>query len=92
MTMVSGLTLMAVVGGGDPPAQQLPPRLPGGGPAGKGRQLRQPPHPPPQGRGRWSAPRSPAAGTRVVPPQRAPGGNAGKVRVGASNNPIVAGM
>jgi len=70
-------------GGADPPAQQPPPRLPRGGPAGEGRQLRQPPHPPPQGRCRRSAPRSPSAGTRVAPPRRAPGDDAGEGCVGA---------
>jgi len=70
-------------GGADPLAQQPPPRSPRGVPAGKGRQLWRPPHPPPLGRCQRSAPRGPAAGTRVVPPRRAPGGDAGKGCVGA---------
>ena len=67
---------MAVAGGGgaDPLAQQLPRSRP----AGKGHQLRQPLHPPPQGRGRWSAPCNPAAGTRLALLRHATGGNAGK--------------
>ena len=71
-------------GGGvaDPPAQKLPPRLPRGGPDGEGRQLWQPPHPPPQGHGRRLAPSGPSAGRRLAPPRRAPGGNAGKGCIG----------
>ena len=45
----SGLRPTAVAVGADPPAQQPPPPSPRCGPAGKGRQLWQHPHPPPQG-------------------------------------------
>ena len=82
---VLGLMPMAVAGGGvgaDPPAQQPPPCLPRGRPAGEGHQLRNPPHPPPQGRGWRLAPHGLAAGTRVATPRRAPGGNAKEGCVG----------
>jgi hypothetical protein len=62
----SGLRPTAVAVGADPPAQQPPPPSPRCGPAGKGRQLWQHPHTPPQGRGRRSALCGPAAGTRVA--------------------------
>ena len=70
-------------GGADPPAQQPPPCSPRGRPAGKGRQLWRPPHPPPQGHGQRLAPHGPAADTPVTLPRCAPGGNKGEGCVGA---------
>ena len=62
-TKASGSMPTAVAGGGGGPPARQPPRC---GPDGKRRQLQQPPYPPPQGCGRWSAPHGPAAGTRVL--------------------------